>query len=202
MVEDTSNGTENIPVDPWAVPPVDWDKWGKLGIVRIWQAAALSCNVPPESISFQDTKGNLYSAIRNVPLYVSELIDLAKSAIASGKLRAKSLDGSTVENCEVDLIEFSSWVCDIGKKLPPEFPRSAQTTIEPVPETSLGERERTTLLILIAALAKEARIDVTKVSKAVGLIEDLTHQLGTRVAARTIEDHLKRIPKAINKKSA
>ncbi|OYY95915.1 MAG: hypothetical protein B7Y41_01125 [Hydrogenophilales bacterium 28-61-23] len=201
MVEDTSNGTENITVDPWAVPPIDWDKWSKRGIVRLWQAAALFCSVPPESIGFQFDSEILDPIFGKMPAKVSELIDLAKAAIASRALRVKTLDDSATENSEVDMTEFASWACDFGKKVPPEFPRG-EAKSEPAPETPLGERERTTLLILIAALAKEARIDVTKHSKAAGLIEDLTQQLGTRVAARTIEDHLKRIPQAINKKSA
>jgi hypothetical protein len=65
----------------------------------------------------------------------------------------------------------------------------------------LGTRERATLLTIIAALAKEADIDVTQPSKASTTIEALTQGLGTRVAARTIEDHLKRIPDALERRS-
>ena len=64
----------------------------------------------------------------------------------------------------------------------------------------LGSRERTTLLTIIAALAKEAEIDISQPSKAALVIERLTELLGERVAARTIEDKLnlikKRFPKA------
>ncbi|NPT60487.1 hypothetical protein [Paraburkholderia elongata] len=63
----------------------------------------------------------------------------------------------------------------------------------------LGERERTTLLVIIAGLAKEAKIDVLKPSKAGVEIEQLIARTGARVACRTIENHLKRIPEALEK---
>jgi len=68
-------------------------------------------------------------------------------------------------------------------------------------ERILGNRERTTLLVIIAALAKLPKIDVTHPSKAAEAIESETALMGARVAKRTIENHLKRIPDAIESKS-
>ena len=64
-------------------------------------------------------------------------------------------------------------------------------------ENPLGERERRTLLVMIAALAKMADIDVTKPSKAAVAIESQTIDLGARISTRALEDHLKRIPSAL-----
>jgi hypothetical protein len=64
-------------------------------------------------------------------------------------------------------------------------------------EKPIGKRERDTLLVIIAALAKMARIDVTKPSKAAAKIEHETELMGARVAARTIENHLNRITEAL-----
>ena len=64
-------------------------------------------------------------------------------------------------------------------------------------EKPLERRERTTLLVIIAALANMAKIDVTKPSKAAGNIENQTQLMGARVAARTIENHLKRSREAL-----
>lgn len=64
----------------------------------------------------------------------------------------------------------------------------------------LKERERTTLLTIIAALAKAAKIDVEKSSKAGAAIEALTTAMGARVSARAVEDHLKRIPDALERR--
>jgi hypothetical protein len=67
---------------------------------------------------------------------------------------------------------------------------------EQPPEKPIERRERTSLLVIIAVLAKMAKIDVKKPSAAAIAIEK-TELMGTRVAARTIENHLNRIPEAL-----
>ena len=67
-------------------------------------------------------------------------------------------------------------------------------------DNPLGERERTSLLTIIAALAREVDLDISKVSKAGGIIERWTIELDARVSARAIEDHLKRIPDALERR--
>ena len=66
----------------------------------------------------------------------------------------------------------------------------------------LGERERATLLIIIAALADAAQIDISKPSAAGVRIEALTHALNARVSARTIEEHLKRISEVLDRRNS
>jgi hypothetical protein len=61
----------------------------------------------------------------------------------------------------------------------------------------LERRERTTLLTMIAALAALAKVDLSKPSSAAVAIESQTARMGARVAARTIENHLKRVPEAL-----
>ena len=68
-------------------------------------------------------------------------------------------------------------------------------------ERPVGRRERSTLLVIIAALAKLAKIDVAKPSSAAAKIESETALMGARVAARTIENHLKLIPEALRSKA-
>ena len=72
---------------------------------------------------------------------------------------------------------------------------------EPVTERPIGRRERSTLLVIVAALAKLARIDVAKASSAAVSIESQTTLMGVRVAARTVENHLKRILEALESKA-
>ena len=72
---------------------------------------------------------------------------------------------------------------------------------EPGTERAIGRRERSTLLVIVAALAKLARIDFAKPSSAAASIESQTALMGVRVAARTIENHLKRIPEALDNKT-
>jgi hypothetical protein len=68
-------------------------------------------------------------------------------------------------------------------------------------EKPIERRERSTLLAIVAALCELAKIDVTKPSAAAAVIESQTVRMGARVAARTIENHLKLIPEALEGRS-
>ena len=57
--------------------------------------------------------------------------------------------------------------------------------------------ERNTLLTIIAALAKQAKIDIKEAGKSAQYISGLTDELGANVSKRAIEDHLKKIPSAL-----
>jgi len=65
----------------------------------------------------------------------------------------------------------------------------------------VAERERATLLTIIAALANFAKVDWTKTSKAGDVIEGLALDINARVPSRTIQEHLKRIPDALERRS-
>jgi hypothetical protein len=58
-------------------------------------------------------------------------------------------------------------------------------------EKALGTRERNTLLTIIAALAKEANVDISKASKAGETISQLIAAMGHRVAPNTVAHHLR-----------
>ena len=66
---------------------------------------------------------------------------------------------------------------------------------------SLVDRERETLLIIIAALAKEAKVDIDKISKAGDLIANMTHLIGVPIGATTIETHLNKIKQALENRA-
>jgi hypothetical protein len=68
-------------------------------------------------------------------------------------------------------------------------------------EKPIGGRERNTLLVIVAALCKLAKIDVNRSSAAGKTIESETVAMGARVPSRTIEEHLKRIPEALDARS-
>jgi hypothetical protein len=72
---------------------------------------------------------------------------------------------------------------------------------EPDLERPIGQRERDNLLVIIAALANLAKIDVAQPSKAAAVIESETIRMGARVAARTIEDKLRCIRDARERKA-
>ena len=68
-------------------------------------------------------------------------------------------------------------------------------------EKPISDKERKTLLIIIAALAKEAKLDITKISKTGDLIASMTQLIGAPVGATTIETHLKKINQALENRA-
>ena len=91
---------------------------------------------------------------------------------------------------KINLSAFGAWATERKWDLSDQFPRKEL-------EKSLGKRERETLLVLIAALAKDAKIDISKPSAIAASIENSTKELGARISVRTIEEKLKLIPEAI-----
>ena len=63
----------------------------------------------------------------------------------------------------------------------------------PIIDKPLGNRERETLLTIIAALCKEAKLDYTKHAKTAGLIQGTAASMGLSIGETTIEGHLKKI---------
>ena len=63
----------------------------------------------------------------------------------------------------------------------------------------LGEKERTTLLVIIAALAKKAKIDVSHPTTAAKKIIPFVELLGTTLGRQTIERKLQLVPDAVEK---
>jgi hypothetical protein len=61
-------------------------------------------------------------------------------------------------------------------------------------DAPLVTRERNTLLTIIAALCKEAKIDYSTASKAAYLIQGAAASLGVNIGETTIEGHLKKSP--------
>jgi len=62
---------------------------------------------------------------------------------------------------------------------------------------TLAQRERNTLLTIIAVLCKEARIPYEKPAKAAVLIQSTAAGMGVSIGESTIEGHLKKIPDAL-----
>ena len=69
-------------------------------------------------------------------------------------------------------------------------------TADPL-DRPLGQRERTTLLTIIAALAKEANVDVSKPVKSGQIISVLISTMGHEVAPNTVAGHLRTLRKTL-----
>ena len=64
-------------------------------------------------------------------------------------------------------------------------------------EKPLGNRERDTLLSIMAVLCKEAKLDHTKHAKTAGLLQATATLMGISIGESTIEGHLKKISAAL-----
>lgn len=62
-------------------------------------------------------------------------------------------------------------------------------------------KEKNTLLIIIAALCKEAKIDYAKASKTASLIQGVADRMGVSIGETTIEGYLKKIPDALGSRT-
>jgi hypothetical protein len=65
------------------------------------------------------------------------------------------------------------------------------------PDKPLKTRERSNLLTIIAALAKMAKVDLSKPTKAGDAIARQAELLGASVSSRSIQDHIKKIPEEL-----
>ena len=72
----------------------------------------------------------------------------------------------------------------------------AQPAATPL-DKPLGARERTTLLTIIAALAKEANVDISRPVKAGHTISTLIASMGYEVAPNTVAGHMRTLRKTL-----
>lgn len=76
-------------------------------------------------------------------------------------------------------------------------PLEPQEKSSPPMEKVLSNRERETLLTIIAVLCNEAKLDHSKHAKTAGLIHSTAAKMGLSIGESTIEGHLKKIPNAL-----
>lgn len=91
------------------------------------------------------------------------------------------------------------WLEEKGYQSPYSFirqPRQGQSE----EQKPLTPKERTTLLIITYLLAEAAKIDILKASKAASALVSIAETKGIQIGQRTIEEHLKKIPDALEKR--
>ncbi len=104
---------------------------------------------------------------------------------------------------------YIDWALSKGFKIPwlnyaienGFYKRNEPKSLTKVNDKPLSSKERNTLLVIIAALAKEAKIDLSKPSKAGEQIANLTERFGTPVDHSTIEQKIKQIADAIESRA-
>jgi hypothetical protein len=135
-----------------------------------------------------------------------EYLDFAWASASTRKLYIRGISDFGGDPW-VEPERWLSWAQSKGLAIPGPL-----TELLPIPERgrvtsaeneadSLGTKERTTLLTIIAALAKMAGLDyASHPSKVADAIAKATEEIGARVARRTIETHLNAIPEALERK--
>ena len=195
---------------PW-VP--NWKKWAAFIDARLPDAVALSCNIEPDIVrAFGDSLLGQrvdpldVDSIRamDAASYVARVLPeelqsefIRRLEIAINHVEAKrlvtafgSIEGS------LRLSDFAQWARGVGMALPPEFPAPAR----PKKPDPLNTKERTTLLVVIGALARKAGIDVEKPTTAAKAIVNALQEMGVQIGQRTVEECLKEIPDALDRK--
>ena len=177
------------------------DRWRQQDAWTVREFAQLCCGLNPDGVDnfpngnmgqYNEARDAIHRAIRVKVL--STLDDLAWPATGPEQM----YDATPAFKPS----EVASWA---AKRYPSTFPYSAgawddKTSADVIDDKPLGEKERGTLLKIIAGLAKAADVDISKPSKAAQSIEALIQDVGATVSARAIENHLNRIPDLLERR--
>lgn len=209
MNEDNSpDSTETHPSEPsqvlpefWELTKPTWDDWKSVKKAKLWEFVALALDINPSNFYFfGEHKLDTVFNSRQPPRFIQLLKRALGNVSADGVLRPVSTDLEKPEESEILLSQFVKWTKSItGFELPPDFPGTTRTQLKANIEIRLDDSERSQLLALIAVLADQAKIDISKSSKAATLIEGLTVSIGCRVSTGAIAGHLKRISSGVAK---
>lgn len=117
----SQEGTPSLENDPWALRKPDWADWGSKKSARLWQAVALACDLDPNNFT---TLGlpRMDRFFKHPPQEIEDLLMLAKSSIGAGILKPIALSKEALEESEVNLSSFTTWLNSIGHQFPTEFP--------------------------------------------------------------------------------
>lgn len=136
----------------------------------------------------------------NMVVLLDELQDWIKKASAQGNDSRTLALREVVDRLEEALKEDRA---KVGKEIQAlrKAVTSATGTVEKsTDDCALDTREKTSLLILVAILCKQAKVDLSKPSKAAEIIRHAAELDGLTIGKRTIEEHLKKIPDAVARK--
>lgn len=117
MSEDDSNAMQDL----WAHRKPNWDDWKIAKQARLWHAVALACDLDPSNYQLFNAP-QLAPMMKAPPRQFEDLLIMAKGAIGAGgilKLASKSDEG--LEESEVKLSNFATWLKSISHQPPPQF---------------------------------------------------------------------------------
>jgi hypothetical protein len=192
-------------------PEPNWNKWNSIHELEIWQAAALSLikAIEPDSIDMADRWQYMYinRAFFDMPKNYIDRLEVILSQI--GHTLTHTKHGLNQWQSKVLLIDFVKWCqensLEIPKQLIPNqaLQKTSTDNIAPAEDTErystekpITTTERTTLLIIIAALCNYSDVEYKERGVSVK-ISEMTDDIGAHVSDDAIREALKKIPDAL-----
>lgn len=152
MSEDNAPNLFSDEQDLWALRKPNWDAWKSVKQMRLWHAVALACDLDPRNFQLFD-KPQLARLFKEPPRQFDDLLDMAKGSIGMSVLKLVSHSNEGLEESEVKLLNFATWLKKIQYKPAAQFPWLP----EPVPFRDMDwpwGRHETDLLRKLAAAAQ------------------------------------------------
>jgi hypothetical protein len=213
---------------PWRPAKANWGIAKQVNRCELWEAVVLSANFDPQSFHPENGRLGKHVLTLNQAVWAAPeaglhfmrdgerkrlrgLIGIAVSHIGDGIECLDPVPSGHPFRSTVRLREFGTWARGMQWKLPKEFPGSspasprrhsvAGTDID-VKAKSLTTKERTTLLVIIGALAKKARLDLTRPTLAAKEIERIAREdLKAEISERSIDTYLKAVEEALDRRA-
>lgn len=172
----------------------DKDFWSFIPETQLWEAIILSLDIEPRSIKLWIPTWDPVTVERRSNIFkvkkVSDRFEIAKAHLEASKLKSASRLVGKPEEWKVILVDFIKWAKSLNWELPEWF---SQLVGEQNSNKVIRNDERRSLHIIIAALAKEAKIDINTPDAAAEIIMALANTCGMEIGKTTIRDHLKRV---------
>ena len=107
---------------PWGLRKPNWDAWQSVQQTRLWHAVALACDLDPGNFQLFD-RPQLARSFKEPPKQFEDLLVMAKGNIgANGVLKLLSRSDEGLEESEVKLSNFATWLKSIQYPIPAQFP--------------------------------------------------------------------------------
>ena len=120
-----------------------------------------------------------------------------------GEETAVRIDEVLYRACDLqDLPNIEAYGGDGYVVLADSLPKLTALTEKQAEEKALDTRERTTLLVIIGALAEAAKIDLTQHHKAGEAVACMLQAKGVKLSGRAIGEHLKAVRMALESRIA
>ena len=123
---------------PWSPRKPNWDVWKTAKQTRLWHAVALACDLDPSNFQLFD-KPQHARLLKEPPRQFDDLLVMAKGSIgANGVSETGFRSDEGLEESEVKLSNFATWLKGIQYQLPAQFPWQPEPITSQQPRLAMG----------------------------------------------------------------